>query len=409
MAAGGRGASAVRPVTVALVAGEPSGDNLGAGLMAELGQRYPDMRFVGIGGPAMEARGLRSLVPMDRLAVNGFVDPVRRLPELVGILRLLLRRFAAEPPDVLVGVDFNVFNLLLERRARRLGIATVHYVSPSVYAWRRGRIRRVARAADMLLALYPFEPALYAGTSVKAVFVGHPLADAIAPEDGADAARLAAREALGLPPGPPVLALLPGSRMSEVRLLGGTFLEAAERFTASHPGTVCVVPCVRPAIADWLAEARRGHPRLALHAYRGDARQALTACDVALVKSGTSTLEAMLLRRPMVVSYRLGALSYRIVRLLLRTPYVALPNILAGRALVPELLQDAATPDALADALTAELDKARVQPEYLAEFERLHQTLRRHADARAAEAVAEWLPANRTSASGTHQGEANCE
>jgi lipid-A-disaccharide synthase len=383
----------VGPLTVAIVAGEASGDILGAGLMAELRTRYPELRFVGIGGPGMEAQGLDSLVPMDRLSINGFADPIRRLPELIGILKRLLRLLAAERPAVLVGVDFNVFNLILERRARRLGMVTVHYVSPSVYAWRRGRIRRVARAADMLLTLFPFEPELYAGTSVRAVFVGHPLADAIGLQDGTDAARAAARAALGLPAPGLVVALLPGSRMSEIRLLGDTFLAAAGRLAAMRPGARFVVPCLRPAIREWLEQARVRYPALSLHGYQGNARQALAACDVALVKSGTSTLEAMLLRRPMVVSYRLGGLTYRIVRRLLRTPFVALPNILAGRALVPELLQDAATPEALAAALVLELDKARAEPEYLAEFERLHQQLRRHADARAAEAVASWLPA----------------
>ncbi|MEQ9003323.1 MAG: lipid-A-disaccharide synthase, partial [Pseudomonadales bacterium] len=375
-------------VTVAIVAGEASGDNLGSGLMAELRARCPDVRFIGIGGPNMEAQGLDSLVPMDALAVNGFVDPIRRLPALIRILRLLLARIRAERPAVLVGVDFNVFNLLLERRVRRSGIATVHYVSPSVYAWRRGRVRRIARAADMLLALYPFEPAFYSGTPVRAVFVGHPLADAIAPDAGSPAARLAARRALGLPGDALVVALLPGSRLSEVRLMGTVFLEAARLLAAQRPDVRFVVPCLRPAIAAWLAEAGTAYPDLALSAYEGNARQALTACDGALVKSGTSTLEAMLLRRPMVVSYRLGAVTYWIVRRMLRTPFVALPNILAGRRLVPELLQDAATPAALAAALVAELDKARAEPEYLAEFERLHLLLRRHADARAAEAVA---------------------
>jgi lipid-A-disaccharide synthase len=367
-------------VTVAIVAGEASGDNLGSGLMAELRARCPDVRFIGIGGPNMEAQGLDSLVPMDALAVNGFVDPIRRLPALIRILRLLLACIREERPAVLVGVDFNVFNLLLERRVRRSGIATVHYVSPSVYAWRRGRVRRIARAADMLLALYPFEPAFYSGTPVRAVFVGHPLADAIAPDAGSPAARLAARRALGLPGDALVVALLPGSRLSEVRLMGAVFLEAARLLAAQRPDVRFVVPCLRPAIAAWLAEAGTAYPDL--------------ACDGALVKSGTSTLEAMLLRRPMVVSYRLGPVTYWIVRRMLRTPFVALPNILAGRRLVPELLQDAATPAALAAALVAELDKARAEPEYLAEFERLHLLLRRHADARAAEAVAAWLPAS---------------
>jgi lipid-A-disaccharide synthase len=376
---------------VGILAGEASGDNLGRGLMAALKARHGDVRFVGVGGPGMIAEGLESLVPMDRLAVNGFVDPVRRLPELIGILRRLLARFEAERPDVFVGVDFNVFNLLLERRLKRRGIATVHYVSPSVYAWRRGRIRRIARAADVLLTLYPFEPALYADTPVRAVYVGHPLADAIDPAAGDTAGRAAARRELDLPDDATVVALLPGSRLSEVGLMGELFLETARQVAAARADVHFVVPCVRPAIAAWLEAARADHPELELHAYPGNARLGLTACDAALVKSGTSTLEAMLLGRPMVVSYRLGRVTYAVVRRLLRTPYVALPNILAGRALVPELLQDAATPTALAESLLAELDKSRSDPEYLQEFARLHALLRRDADACAAEAVGQFL------------------
>lgn len=382
------------PLTIGMVAGEASGDNLGRGLMAELKRRYPGARFLGIGGPGMLAEGLESLVPMDRLAVNGFVDPLRRLPELLRILRLLLRTFEGRRPDVFVGVDFNVFNLLLERRLRQRGVPTVHYVSPSVYAWRRGRIRRIARAADMLLTLYPFEPALYRDTPLRAVYVGHPLADAIDLDAGDDAHRRAARAELGLPEAGLVVGLLPGSRMSEIRLLGPVFLEAAARIAEYRPEARFVVPCVRPAIARWLAEATRRQPALRIVPDHGNARRALSACDAALVKSGTSTLEAMLLRRPMVVSYRLGRVTYALVRRLLRTPYVALPNILAGRELVPELLQDRATPAALAAALLGELDKAGGDPEYLAEFDRLHRELRCDADARAADAVAGWLRAD---------------
>ncbi|MAT82715.1 MAG: lipid-A-disaccharide synthase [Gammaproteobacteria bacterium] len=381
----------MKPATIGILAGEASGDNLGRGLMAALKARHGDVRFVGVGGPGMAAEGLESLAGMDELAVNGFVDPIRRLPALLRLLRHLIRRFDAEQPAVFVGVDFNVFNLLLERRLKRRGIPTVHYVSPSVYAWRRGRIRRIARAADMLLTLYPFEPELYRGTPVRAVYVGHPLADAIAPDDGGAAGRLAARQRLALPAEATVIALLPGSRMSEVRLMGPVFLDAAERIAAERPGCRFVVPCVRPAIDGWLRAALAARPALPLTTYQGDAREALTACDAALVKSGTSTLEAMLLRRPMVVSYRLGALTYRLVRGLLRTPHVALPNILAGRRLVPELLQDEATPAALATTLLAELDKSRSDPEYLQAFARLHGLLRRDADAGAADAVSTFL------------------
>jgi len=265
-----------RPITIGILAGEASGDNLGRGLMAELRARLGAVRFVGVGGPGMAAEGLESLVPMDRLAVNGFIDPIRRLPELVAILRLLLDRFRTEAPDVFIGVDFNVFNLLLERRLKRRGIPTVHYVSPSVYAWRRGRIRRIARAADMLLTLYPFEPALYRGTAVRAVYVGHPLADAIDMGAGDAAARAAARATLGLSDAGVVIALLPGSRMSEVRLLGGIFLEAARCMAQELPAVRFVVPCVRPAIGEWLRAVLAGYPDISVTEYQGNARLALT-------------------------------------------------------------------------------------------------------------------------------------
>ncbi len=382
---------ALRGPIIGILAGEASGDVLGRGLMRALQRRHPDARFVGIGGPGMVAEGLESLVPMDRLAVNGFVDPVRRLPDLLAILRLLLHAYGTLRPDVFIGIDFNVFNLFLERRLKRRGIPTVHYVSPSVYAWRRGRVRRIARAADMLLTLFPFEPAFYAGTAVTAVFVGHPLADVIDQSGGGEAARRAACVELGIDPADTIIALLPGSRMSEIRMLGERFLDAGLVMQRERPGIRFVVPCVHPQIAEWLAEAQRARPELRLTSYLGNARLALTAARAALVKSGTSTLEAMLLGRPMVVSYRLGPMSYRLVRMLLRTPYVALPNILAGRPLVPELLQEAANPESLAHALLTELDKSLVDPEYLSEFRRLGSLLRQDADSRAAEAVSSWL------------------
>ena len=383
-------------MNIGILAGEPSGDRLGAGLMRALkaqcaaSGRDP-VRFVGIGGPLMLAEGLECLVPMERLAVNGFVEPIRRLPDLVRILRQLLDRYRREPPDAFIGVDFNVFNFLVERLLKRRGLGTVHYVSPSVYAWRRGRIRRIARSTDLLLTLYPFEPGFYADSPVEAVFVGHPLADEIAPDMAGNAYRQEARETLALPADRPVVAVLPGSRASEVKLMGPGFLDACERIQARLENVRFVVPCLRPAIRQQMEGLSRDHPDLRLVLYDGNARMALTACDAALVKSGTSTLEAMLLHRPMVVSYRLGELTYQLVSRLLRTPYVALPNILAGEELVPELLQHDATPEALAENLLAELERAAADAEYLSRFEALHRSLRQGADARAAHAVLDWL------------------
>ncbi len=384
-----------------ILAGEPSGDRLGAGLMSAIRARHADVRFVGIGGPQMVAAGLECLVPMERLSMNGFVEPVRRLPDLIRILKLLLDTYRREPPAAFIGVDFNVFNFLLEGRLKRRGMPTVHYVSPSVYAWRRGRIKRIARSTDLLLTLYPFEPDFYRGTSVHAVFVGHPLADEISPQMGDETHRKSARQAIGLPEAGPVIAVLPGSRLSEVRLMGPVFFGACEVVRAALGQVTFVVPCLRPPIFEAVTALLEAHQTLEVTLVHGNARMALTACDVALVKSGTSTLEAMLLHRPMVVSYRLGELTYRVVKFLLRTPYVALPNILAGRELVPELLQHDATAQALAGNLLVQLDKRAGDAEYLRAFESLHASLRQGADDRAAETVLGWLEgSHRTMTSG---------
>jgi len=378
-------------LTLGIVAGEPSGDRLAAGLMRGLRGRVPDARFVGVGGDAMLAEGLEAIAPMSALAINGFADPLKRLPTLTSLMRLLLRRYAALAPDAVIGVDFNVFNLLLERLLRRRGLATAHYVSPSVYAWRPNRVRGVAASAELLLTLFPFEPRYYSGLPVHAVYVGHPLADDIDPRAGESSARLDARRRLKLPIRRPCVAVLPGSRDSEVARLLEPFLDACEHVRRRLGDVEFVVPCLSDSIECRVRAGAAARPALAVTVYRGDGRAALTACDGALVKSGTGALEAMLLRRPMVVSYRLGELSYRLVRRLLKTPFVALPNILAGRRIVPELLQHQATPEALAASLLGEMDAAARDPGYYDEFTRLHACLRRGADEGAAEAVLAWL------------------
>lgn len=365
---------------IGIVAGEASGDQLGASLMSALQARLGDVAFDGVGGPRMHAGGLVALAPFERFAVNGFVEPLRRLPELWRTFRALRAHWLAVRPDVFVGVDFNVFNLVLERALRKRGIRTVHYVSPSVYAWRRGRIRRIRRSADLVLTLFPFEPAFYAERGVAATFVGHPLADEI----GFDDPTADARATLGIDSARTVVALLPGSREGEVAQHGALFLDAARRFRETADATF-LVPCVTTRIAATMRALCCAHPELDARVLEMSGRTALAAADVALVKSGTGALEAMLLGKPMVVTYRLPALSYRIVKALFRSPYVALPNILAGRLLVPELLQDDARPESLATALRNELVRG---PELRVEFAALHRGLRRSASARAAEAVA---------------------
>ena len=381
-----------QPLRVGIVAGEASGDILGARLMAAIRERRPDARFTGVGGEGMAAERLESLAPLEALSVNGFKDPLLRLPSLLRLLRRLRDRFTGadargERADVVVGVDFNVFNLLLERAVKKRGIPTAHYVSPSVYFWRPGRVKRIQRAADVVLTLFPFEPALYAKHGANAVFVGHPLADEIAPDDGDDAARRRARVTLDLPPRRRVVALLPGSRQAEIRFLGGVFLQTAALLREAFGEPVFLIPTPSAAADDavrrLLAQARG----LDVRVVRGGARAVIAAADAVLAKSGTATLETMLLRRPMVVAYRMGALTTWIVRRMKKTEHVALPNILAGRALVPELLQEQAKPDRLARALVAQFERCQEDGDYLRACAHWHDQLRRGAAARAADAV----------------------
>ena len=396
---------------IGILAGEASGDNLGAGLMraiqAQLNQTSstsdathspaPNIEFVGIGGPMMLAAGLQPMADMQALNVNGFREPIVRLPSLLKLLWNLERSLKELKIDAFVGVDFNVFNFILEGRLKKAGIPTVHYVSPSVYAWRTGRTKRVAKSADLLLCLYPFEPHFYRHTNVQAVFVGHPLADEISAEDSGAASVQAAREELGLALHDPVLAVLPGSRSSEVKLMIEPFLVAARLLAQDLPGLQVVIPCPRPALKE-MVEAKIAELDLACElkivCNADHARRALVACDFALVKSGTSTLETMLLHRPMVVSYRLGALSYQLAKRLLRTEFVALPNILTNSALVPELLQDDGSAEQLAAALKDIWLEAADRDKLVATFVDLHAQLKQDANRQAATAVLGLLNAN---------------
>jgi lipid-A-disaccharide synthase len=367
-------------ITLGLLAGEASGDSLGAGLMMALKEQYGGtIRFIGVGGPRMEAQGLECLADFDALSVNGFKEPILRLPALLGLYRSLARTFIDECIDAFVGIDFNVFNFLLEARLKRAGIATAHYVSPSVYAWRRGRTKKVARCADKVFCLFPFEPALYENHDVDARFVGHPLAREITPEAGSKTAQAKALKQLGLETQVVTLALLPGSRSSEVALMLQPMLDAAAGLASSLEGQgkrlQVVIPCLTQARLRQIQSISCNMPNLVVHHVLGDARQCLVACDVTLVKSGTSTLEAMLVGRPMVVTYRLNTLSYWIVRMLVSTPYIAIPNILAGRMLVPELVQDAATPDAMCQALQEQLAVNSVSPTAPSPYAEIHAAL----------------------------------
>ena len=375
---------------IGIVAGEASGDILGGRLMAAIREREPNARFLGVGGETMLAEGLDALAPLDALAVNGIKDPLLRLPSLYRLLRQLRQRFLAEPVDAVVGVDFNVFNLLLERAVKRRGMPTAHYVSPSVYFWRQGRIKRIGKAADVVLALFPFEPALYDQRGARAVFVGHPLADEIDPDDGSDAARGCARQALGLPEEGMVIALLPGSRRSEIDFLGKLFLDAAALLDETFAGASFVIPTPTASVHDAMQAVLATHPRgreMAVRLVAGQSRTVIAAANMVLTKSGTATLETMLLRRPMAVSYRLGALTAWLILRLKKSDFVALPNILAGEALVPELLQDDAEPQRLAAALTEHYRRSRTDDAYFRACARWHDELRQGGAGKAAEVV----------------------
>ncbi|MFV3089317.1 lipid-A-disaccharide synthase [Pseudomonas sp. GW6] len=368
-----------RPIRVALVAGEASGDILGSGLMQAIKQRYPDAEFIGVGGARMEAEGLKSYFPMERLAVMGLVEVLGRLFELLGRRRQLARDLIAAQPDVFIGIDAPDFNLGLELKLRRAGIKTVHYVSPSVWAWRQKRVLKIREACDLMLTLFPFEAQFYDEHQVPVRFVGHPLADAIPQQ----ADRAAARGALDLPQDEPVVALMPGSRGGEVARLGELFLEAAIRLRALRPGVRFLLPCATPERREQLEQMLAGRD-LPLTLLNGRSHEALAACDAVLIASGTATLEALLYKRPMVVAYRVAPLTYRILKRLVKSPYISLPNLLAERLLVPELIQDAATPEALAQAVAPLIDGGQVQTEG---FDVIHRALRRDASQSAADAV----------------------
>ena len=371
-----------------LVAGEASGDALGAGLVEELRRRFPDARFAGIGGDAMRAAGVETWHDASELAVMGLFEVLRHLPRLLKLRREFRERALAWEPDVLVGIDAPDFNLGVERWFKQRGVPTVHYVSPSVWAWREKRAEKIGASADRVLCLFPMEPAIYARHGVDARFVGHPMADAMPLHPD----RAAARSQLGLPQGAPVLAVLPGSRLGEIERLGEVFFEAAWRVSEAMPALHVVVPAANERCRALLQAqlSRSALPVLQSHLLEGQARAAMAAADVVLLASGTATLEAMLSKRPMVVGYRVSPLTYRIVRALglLKVDRYALPNVLAGKDLAPELIQDECTPDRLAEAVLhwfrAPEAVAALEPEYLA----LHEQLRRDASARAAEAVA---------------------
>ncbi|MEV8522419.1 lipid-A-disaccharide synthase [Dyella marensis] len=371
------------PLQIALIAGEDSGDQLGADLIAALRRRYPEARFVGIGGARMQAQGFESWYDIRELSLFGLAEVIGHLPRLLRLRKELVARLIAAKPAVVVGIDAPDFNLGVEQRVRAAGLRTVHYVSPSVWAWREERAAKIGRSADRVLCLFPMEPAIYARHGVDARFVGHPLADRFALVSD----RVGARDFLELPQNAPVLAVLPGSRSSEVTKLGSVFLDAARRVAAQLPGLRIVIPAanarVHATLKAMLGDGPTNDDTPIL--LDGRAHEAMLAADVVLLASGTATLEAMLAKRPMVVGYRVSPISYRIARALnmLKTDVYALPNILARACglgdqamLAPELMQDDCTPEKLAEAVLALFHDSQRRGEIVAAFEQLHRALR---------------------------------
>jgi len=372
--------------TIGIVANEPSGDLLGASLVRALRARLPGARFVGVAGPRMQQEGCETLLPMESLSVMGLVEVIKVLPELLRLRRELYGHFVRNRPDVFIGIDAPDFNLGLETRLRRAGILTVHLVSPTVWAWRPGRVKTIRRAVDLMLSIFPFEERFLRAKQVPVRYVGHPLADEIP----FDVSAGEARAALGLPATGEVIALLPGSRRSEVASLAGPLLETAAWCQRRRPGLRFVVPLVSESLyRDFDARRRQIAPEVDCQLLHGQSRDAIAASDCVLTASGTATLEALLLKRPMLVAYRLNALTYRLVKALrlVKVPYAAMANLLAGRELAPEFIQDRCRADLMGPALLAMLDDVPRRNSIRAEYERIHHELRQDAAREAAAAV----------------------
>ncbi|AIR60858.1 lipid-A-disaccharide synthase [Cedecea neteri] len=375
-----------RPLTIALVAGETSGDILGAGLIRELKARVPDARFVGVAGPLMQAEGCEAWYEMEELAVMGIVEVLGRLRRLLHIRSDLTKRFTELQPDVFVGIDAPDFNITLEGNLKKQGIRTIHYVSPSVWAWRQKRVFKIGRSTDLVLAFLPFEKAFYDRFNVPCRFIGHTMADAMP----LDPDKNAARAALGIATDAKCLALLPGSRGAEVEMLSADFLRTAQLLRKRWPALEVVVPLVNAKRREQFEKIKAEiAPELHVHLLNGKAREAMIASDAALLASGTAALECMLAKCPMVVGYRMKPFTFWLAKRLVKTDYVSLPNLLAGRELVKELLQNECEPIGLACALEPLLEDGAVSHQMHDTFRDLHQQIRCNADKQAADAVLE--------------------
>lgn len=382
-------------LTVGIVAGEASGDLLGSHLIRALKKHRPDIEFVGIAGPKMMAEGAKSLYSMDRLSLHGYgFDVLKQIPSLFRMRKKLGDYFISNPPKVFIGVDAPDFNFSLEKRLKKKGIATIHYVSPSIWAWRKGRMGKIKRAVNQILTLFPFEPALYKAAGVSATYVGHPLADEIPIYPDVQEAR----SALNLAKSPLIIAMLPGSRVGEVSELAELYIKAAKKISMTQPDALFLVPLItretriifeKALYTSINAAPEKHHPSFKI--IFGHALMAMQAADIVVVASGTATLEAALLKRPMVITYRMPWFSWQILKRLNYLPYVGLPNILAGRFVVPELLQDDANPDKLAETILNLVNNEALLNDIRTEFTNMHEVLRQNNEDKAAQAVLEYL------------------
>ena len=383
-------------LTVGIVAGEASGDLLGSRLIRALKKHRPDIEFVGIAGPKMIAEGAKSLYPMDRLSLHGYgFDVLKQIPGLLKMRRQLADYFIANPPQVFIGIDAPDFNFSLERKLKSKGIITIHYVSPSIWAWRKGRMSKIKRSVSHILTLFPFEPALYQAANVKASYVGHPLADEIPLYPDVQEAR----EQLKLPESPLIIAMLPGSRVGEVKQLAELYVKTAQKINKIQGEALFLVPLItretRMIFEQAIYDGFKDSPEEAQPNFKilfGHAHMAMQAADLVVVASGTATLEAALLKRPMVITYRMPWLSWQILKRMNYLPYVGLPNILAERFVVPELLQDDANPDKLAEAIMRIVNDKIMLNDIRAEFTSMHELLRQNNEEKAAQAVLAYLP-----------------
>lgn len=384
----------MRPLRIGIVAGEASGDILGAGLIRALRQRYPQVRFEGIAGELMLKEGCEPLYPLERLSVMGLVEVLGRLPELLRERRRLVRYFIDNPPDLFIGIDAPDFTLGMERKLKAVGIPTVHYVSPSVWAWKRKRIYKIKQSTDLLLSLFPFEAEIYQPTQQNLRFVGHPLADEIP----AAIDFSAARKRYCAPAGDerPMVALLPGSRGSEIKYLARPFLETARWLQAQRPELHFVLPAANQYRFEQLQDlVNEDFNDLNLSLVLQGSREVMAVSDAILIASGTATLEACLLQKPMVVAYRMASLTYRIYSRLIKSRWVSLPNVLAGEEMVPEVLQEGVEPEVLGPLVLRALEDEPYRKRLARVFGVIGEQLRQDASERAADAVIELLESRR--------------